>query len=138
MKIAFVTEDEQTISAHFGRAPKVVVVSVEDGEETAREVRLKEAHGQQHNVDLHDHHDDHHHHDHSGDHGHHHRDHSSKFEAMHDCNVMVVRGIGSPAIAHAEGMGIKVYLTREHSIDGALALYLSGELDHDERRIHRH
>ncbi len=127
MKIAFVTEDEQTISAHFGRAPKVVVVSVEDGEETAREVRLKEAHGQQHNVDLHDHHDDHHHHD-----------HSSKFEAMRDCNVMVVRGIGSPAIAHAEGMGIKVYLTREHSIDGALALYLSGELDHDERRIHRH
>jgi predicted Fe-Mo cluster-binding NifX family protein len=133
MKVAFVTEDEQTISAHFGRAPKVVVVTVEDGQEVAREVRAKEAHGsgQAGNVELHDH-------DHEHDHGHHHGDHSSKFAAMQDCDVMVVRGIGSPAIAHAESLGLRVFLTREQEIDAALNLYLSGSLDHDERRIHQH
>ncbi len=124
MKIAFVADDNQTISAHFGRAPHVVVVTVEDGQEVNRELRAKEGHSGGH--------------DHAHDHGHHHKDHTSKFTAMEDCDVMVVRGIGSPAIAHAESMGLEVYLTRESSIDAALAAYLSGKLDHDARRIHHH
>ncbi len=124
MKIAFVTEDEQTISAHFGRAPKVVVVTVEDGKEVAREVRDKEVHG--------------HDHDHDHDHGHGHHDHGSIFSTMADCDALVVRGIGSPAVAHAQNMGLRVFLTRRKTIDEALAAYLAGELDHDERRIHRH
>lgn len=130
-KIAFVTEDEQSISAHFGRAPKVLVITLEDGQEVAREVRAKEAHGGHGHGHDHDH-------DHSHDHGHHHRDHTSKFSAMTDCQVMVVRGIGSPAIAHAENMGLRVYLTREPSIDAALAAYLAGDLDHNANRVHMH
>ncbi len=63
MKIAFVADDAQTISAHFGRAPQVVVVKVEDGREVAREVRSKEAHGQGHAQE----------HDHDHDHSHDHR-----------------------------------------------------------------
>lgn len=130
MKIAFVADDSQTISAHFGRAPHVVVVTVEDGGEVSRELRAKEGHGGGHGHD--------HDHDHGHDHGHHHRDHGSKFTPMEDCDVMVVRGIGSPAISHAENMGLEVFLTRESSIDAALAAYLAGELDHDARRIHHH
>lgn len=129
MKIAFVADDDQTISSHFGRAPQVVVVTVQDGQEAAREVRVKEGHGK----GLHGHG-----HDHSHEHGHHHHDHTDKFTPMQDCDVMVVRGIGSPAIAHAEGMGLEVYLTRETTIDAALTAYLAGELDHDTRRIHHH
>lgn len=133
MKIAFVADNDQTISAHFGRAPMVVVVTVEDGAEVAREVRSKEAHGQggRHvNVEGHDHsHDAEHHRTH---------DHSGKLAPMADCQVMVVRGIGGPAVAHAEGMGLKVFLTKQSSVDAALAAYLSGQLDHDERRIHHH
>jgi hypothetical protein len=35
-------------------------------------------------------------------------------------------------------MGLEVFLTGESMIDAALAAYLSGQLDNDERRIHRH
>ncbi|GAB4568942.1 MAG: NifB/NifX family molybdenum-iron cluster-binding protein [Anaerolineae bacterium] len=130
MKIAFVAENEQTISAHFGRAPYVVVVTVEDGREVGRELRRKEAHGA---------HDHAHEQTHEHDHGHHHQhDHTGKFAAMQDCDVMIVRGIGSPAIAHAQNMGLQVVLTRESGIDAALAAFLAGELDHDPRRIHHH
>ncbi len=139
MKIAFVADDERSLSAHFGRAPYVVVVSVENGAEVGREVRQKEAHGSgehhdEHGVQLHEPGE----HTHTDDHDHHQRDHGGKFAAMRDCDVMVVRGIGSPALAHAEGMGLKVFLTREQTIDAALARYLDGTLDHDARRIHQH
>lgn len=128
MKIAFVADDAHTISAHFGRASQVVVVTVEDGRDVAREVRSKEAHDQGHEQD----------HDHSHDHGHHQRDHSSKFEPMRDCDVLVVRGMGGPAFDHARSMGLEVYMTAEKNIDSALAAYLAGKLDNDERRIHQH
>jgi len=126
MKIAFVADDAQTISSHFGRAPQVVVITVEGGKEVAREVRSKEAHGQEHD------------HDHSHDHGHHQRDHGSKFEPMRDCNVLVVRGMGAPAFDHARSMGLEVFMTAEKNIDAALAAYLAGKLDNDDRRIHQH
>ncbi len=129
MRIAFVADDAQTISAHFGRAPYVVVVTVEGGREVSREVREKEAHGS---------HEHDHGHSHEHEQGHHHRDHSSKFAAMEDCDVMVVRGIGSPALAHAQTLGLEVFLTRESSIDAALTAYLTGQLDNDPRRIHHH
>jgi predicted Fe-Mo cluster-binding NifX family protein len=143
VKIAFVADDERSLSSHFGRAPYVVVVSVENGTEVGREVRQKEAHGagEQHEHGEHEHGVHVHEpgeHSHAGDHGHHHGDHGSKFAAMQDCDVMIVRGIGSPALAHAEGMGLKVFLTRERTIDSALARYLEGTLDHDERRVHQH
>jgi len=126
MKIAFVADDAQTISSHFGRAPQVVVITVEGGKEVAREVRSKEAHGQEHE------------HDHSHDHGHHQRDHGSKFEPMRDCQVLVVRGMGGPAFDHARSMGLEVFMTAEKNIDAALAAYLAGKLDNDDRRIHQH
>lgn len=129
MKIAFVADDPQTISAHFGRASQVVVVTVEDGREVAREVRAKEAHGQGHEQEEHDH---------SHDHGHHQRDHSSKFEPMRDCDVLVVRGMGAPAFDHARSMGLEVFMTAEKDINAALAAYLAGKLDNDDRRIHQH
>lgn len=135
MKIAFVTEDEQTISAHFGRAPKVVVVTLEDGKEVGREVRRKDAHGQGgqgQGVQLHDG-------THEHDHEHHHQhNHGGMFASMQDCDVMVVRGIGSPALAHAEGAGLQVFLPGEKSIDAALASYIAGTLESDDRRIHHH
>jgi len=120
--IGFVCDDPQTISAHFGRAPLVVAVTVEDGREIAREVRPRGEGG--------------HHHDH--DHDHHHRDHGPKFAEMADCQVMIVRGIGSPALDHAQAMGMTVCLVDQPSVDAALAAYLAGTLTSDSRRIHHH
>ena len=128
-KIAFVSDDGQNISAHFGRAPKVVVVSVEDGREIERELRDKETHGQ---------HEHGHDHEHEHDHAHHQHDHAGKFAVMADCQVLIGRGMGSPALAHAEGMGLSVFLVSQATIDEALQAYLAGTLQHDSRRIHHH
>ncbi|NPV56267.1 MAG: dinitrogenase iron-molybdenum cofactor biosynthesis protein, partial [Anaerolineae bacterium] len=46
MKIAFVTDDQQTISQHFGRAEYYLVISIEDGQENGRELRAKLGHRQ--------------------------------------------------------------------------------------------
>jgi hypothetical protein len=60
IKIAAVTDDGKTISPHFGRATKYVVITVEEGKITAREVREKAGH--------HDfHHDKEHKHEHRDD-----------------------------------------------------------------------
>lgn len=130
--IGFVCDDAQTISAHFGRAPLVVAVTVEDGREVARDVRPRGDGGHQHQ------HDHAHGHEHEHEHDHHHRDHTSKFAELADCQVMIVRGIGSPALDHAQAMGLRVYLVSESSVDGALAAYLAGTLASDARRIHHH
>ena len=131
-KLAFVCDDPTTLSSHFGRAPLVVVVTLEDGREVAREERVKELPGAVH---LHEHHE----HTHEHDHRHHHtHDHTAKLQPMADCNVMIVRGAGSPAVTAAESMGLRVYLVAERTVDEALAAYLNGTLKSDERRIHRH
>jgi predicted Fe-Mo cluster-binding NifX family protein len=44
MKIAVVTEDEVTISQHFGRAPYYMVYTVEGGKVTEKERRDKAGH----------------------------------------------------------------------------------------------
>ena len=44
MKIAAITDDGQTISQHFGRAPYYVVVTVEDGKVVQHEQREKLGH----------------------------------------------------------------------------------------------
>jgi predicted Fe-Mo cluster-binding NifX family protein len=44
MKVAVVSDDEQTISQHFGRAAYYVVLTVENGEVVARETRAKSGH----------------------------------------------------------------------------------------------
>jgi hypothetical protein len=44
MKIAVITDDEQSISQHFGRAPYYLVVTIEDGKVVGRERRDKLGH----------------------------------------------------------------------------------------------
>ena len=44
MKIAAVSDDETTISQHFGRAPLYVVVTVEEGKVIGKETRNKTGH----------------------------------------------------------------------------------------------
>ena len=44
MKIAVVTDDGETISQHFGRAQHYVVLTIENGQVTGREMRDKFGH----------------------------------------------------------------------------------------------
>jgi predicted Fe-Mo cluster-binding NifX family protein len=134
MKIAVVTDDGKTISAHFGRAAYYSVVTVDDGKVIGQEQRAKPAH----------------------DHQHHHNQgtsiqlqeasggdvpdpqanhtHGAMVEPIQDCQVLLSRGMGSPAYESLRAAGIQPIITDVREIDEAVRQYLKGELvDHPER-----
>jgi predicted Fe-Mo cluster-binding NifX family protein len=121
LKIAFPTDDGEAISAHLGRAPFFVVVTLNDPDAPKFEQRSKTYHG-------------------SGEHeqhGHGH-DHSSMFASIGDCQVLIAGGMGQPAYEHAIQAGFKVLMTGEKTIAAALEAYRAGTLTSDLRRVHVH
>jgi predicted Fe-Mo cluster-binding NifX family protein len=46
MKIAIISDDGKTISAHFGRAQYYLVIAIENNKETHPEIRPKMGHAQ--------------------------------------------------------------------------------------------
>lgn len=140
-KIAFPTEDGQTISAHFGRAPFFVVATVGDGETVQFERRAKPAHGQPGQVQLMSMDGDpatHHgpEHDHSD--GPHQHMHGAALSVIADCEVLIARGMGQPMYEHAVSAGMQVFMAGESRIDAALVAYRAGALTGDLRRVHNH
>lgn len=121
MKIAAVTENGNTISNHFGRAPYFKVISLQGNEIVAEETRSKPYHGQTEG------------HEHSHDHA----LHADMFAPIADCEVLLCGGMGEPAYQKAISAGLEVFLTGGE-IDAAVAAYLSNDLASDIRRIHHH
>lgn len=132
MKIAFVTDDGKTISRHFGRATHYAVVTVENGQETGREMRPKLGH----------------HHFAGEEHPHEHHDssqgsglepaaqdrHNRMLAAIDDCQVLVGGGMGTGAYRSMQAANIKPYITDYDQINDALQAYLDGSLvDHREK-----
>ncbi len=125
MKIVFPSEDGRTISRHFGRAPYLVVATVQEGEPVKLEQRQKAFHGQQEEPHAHE----------TGQHEHMHAD---MFAVISDCQVLISGGMGQPAYDSAIQHGLKVIMTGETDIDSALKAYQEGKLTSDLQRIHRH
>lgn len=125
MKIAFPTDDGQTISAHFGRAPHFVIATVEGDTEPRFEQRAKAFHGS-HAQGEHQGHD----------HGSH--DHGGMFAPLADCQVLISGGMGEGAQLAALRQGLEIVLTGEKQITAALDAYRAGRLTSDPRRLHRH
>jgi predicted Fe-Mo cluster-binding NifX family protein len=148
MKIAAVTNNGSTISAHFGRAKQYVVLTIEDGTVVHREIRDKNAcnhsHGQQHHADGHEH--EHH------EHGHHHHhdaqahnvamvdagstpqpaapvdNHTHAAQVIADCEIVLSRGMGRGMYHNLQKAGVRPVLTKIGDIDTAVAAYLEGSL----------
>jgi predicted Fe-Mo cluster-binding NifX family protein len=124
MKIAIVTDDHQTISAHFGRAQFYEVFTIESGKVTARETFIKDNHkvvtlGAQ--PESHDEHQ-------------HQHDHNAMIVPIADCNVLLTRGMGMGAHASLKEHGIQPIITDIHEIQAAVNAYIAGMLvDHPER-----
>jgi predicted Fe-Mo cluster-binding NifX family protein len=127
-KIAFVTDDHRTISAHFGRATFYEVITVENGKVTQQETRLKPGHNQFAN-EPHD------------EPGHAHGlgpaaegRHARMLEPVRDCQVLVARGMGQGAYNNLKSSGIQPILSDISEIDQAVKAYMDGLLvDHMER-----
>ena len=132
MKIAVISDDETTISQHFGRAPLYVVVSVEDGKIVSKETRAKTGHhtfaahqpsdlapGERHGYDA----------------GSQIR-HQSMAEIISDCQVLLAGGMGWGAYESMQSYNIKPIVTDVKSIDEAVQLYLDGKLINLMERLH--
>jgi predicted Fe-Mo cluster-binding NifX family protein len=133
MKIAAVTEDNATISQHFGRAPFYVVVTVENGKIVAREQREKLGH-RQFAGEAHE----------EGPHGADPRGHGfdpaaqsrhgRMLAAIADCEVLLARGMGAGAYQSIQQAGIRPILTDVENVDEAALAAAAGTLtDHSER-----
>jgi len=128
MKIAVVTDDHQTISAHFGRAVYYEVFTITDGKITKREALMKPSHNQFANEP----------HDEPGfAHGKGpaaQNRHVRMFEPIRDCQVLMARGMGQGAHDNLMQAGIQPILTDIQEIEAAIKAYLDGQLlDHPER-----
>jgi len=132
MKIAAISEDGNTISQHFGRAPLYVVLTVQDGKIVNRDRRHKVGHnafaehndstlapGEKHGHD-------------SGAQA----KHASMAEAIADCQVLLAGGMGWGAYESIKSRGIETVVTDVEKIEEAVSLYLQGKLPNLMERLH--
>ena len=141
MKIAAVTNDGRSISAHFGRALHYLVLTVEDGVITGREMRDK-------SVCNHSHHD-------HGDENHGDAtqkpaidltlfgeavptvdDHGHASTIIADCEVVLSRGMGHGMYHNLQRVGVRPVLTDLVVIEEAVTAYLTGQLQEQPHLVH--
>jgi predicted Fe-Mo cluster-binding NifX family protein len=142
MKIAVVTNDGRSISAHFGRARQYLVLTVENGAVVQRELRDK-------TPCDHSHHDHDHGHDHDHDHDHGQAidltlptvnsaddGHNQKVAVISDCAVVLSRGMGQGMHRNLQRSGIRAVLTDIVLIDEAVEAFLSDRLQERPELVH--
>ncbi|MCF7902045.1 MAG: hypothetical protein K9M19_01335 [Candidatus Marinimicrobia bacterium] len=144
-KLAFATNDGETIHAHFGQAQYYEVIGLDDNGITSR-ARISKfgLHGSspEHDHDHdHEHEHDHHSHGQGGGMGRgmgRGQRHRAMFENIADCDYLVARGMGESAVINAEETGLQVILCDEKTIEAAVEKFQRGELMHNNRRVHMH
>ena len=135
MKIAAVTDDEKTISPHFGRATKYAVLTVDEDQIIAREIRAKAGHQEFQNEGSHSHE----HHDHVRGRGfgkHAGEKHRRMFESIPDCEVVLARGMGQGAYQGVLQNGLRPILTDIANIDTAVQAVIDGSIEDHTERLH--
>lgn len=125
IKIAIPTDNRTAIAAHFGRTKEFKVIGIEDRNIVDEEYRINDFTG--HTRQNHEH--EHHHHNH---HGHEHHSHTGILNALYDCEVIIAHGMGRRAYDDLMSAGKKIFVTRQHLIDKAIAEYMEGTLDNNE------
>ena len=129
MKIAAITEDGKTISQHFGRAPYYLVLTIEEGKVTDREMRDKMGHSQFHEET------------HAGEslgQGHgmdaqSHNKHVDMAQAIADCKALLCGGMGMGAYESMRRLNIRPVVTDLRDIETAVQAFIDGKLvDHTE------
>jgi len=137
MKIAAITDDGKTISQHFGRARYYEVCTVEDGKIVSRETREKAGHHDFAHEHSHDHEHDHQHGADLRGHGFGKQAdarHARMVEAITDCEIILVRGMGRGAYLAMEAANLRPIVTDIASIEDAVQAYIDGEIvDHTEK-----
>ena len=130
MKIAVVSDDTQTISAHFGRAQYYLIYTIDDGKIVEHEIRTKPGHkhvdGEQHEQ-------------HSEPHdaaSHSEARHSNMMDVIMDCDVVLTRGMGKGAYDGLKLRCIQSIITDIHEVQAAVDAYLGGNLINHLELLH--
>jgi predicted Fe-Mo cluster-binding NifX family protein len=134
MKIAIVSDDHQTISAHFGRAQFYEVFTIDADKVTTRKTLVRSnpqviaaLRSNPQIVTVGSGHEP------EGEH-HHHHDHNAMITPISDCQVLLAGGMGMGAHLSLKEHGIQPIITDIHEIQTAVDSYLAGTLvDHMER-----
>jgi len=130
MKIAFVTDDGETITQHFGRAGRYLVVEVDGKDEKSRELRDKMGHthfkkpGEDHSESK----------DHNSPENH--IKHVQMLDAITDCDIVICGGMGRGAYVSIVSLGKEVFMTNSLDINTALKSYLAGDLVNMSDLVH--
>lgn len=124
MKIAVVTDDHRTISAHFGRAAFYDIYAIEDGKVVGRQSLPKTNH--QHANPDEPHHEAHRHN----------HDHNAMLEPIMDCQVLLAGGMGTGAYNALKIRSIETLITDIREIEAAVIAYLAGTLVNHFERLH--
>jgi len=132
MKIAAASDDGVSISQHFGRAPHYVVLTIEEGQIVANELRPKVGHhtfavqehshttpGERHGCDA-------------GSEP----KHRLMAETIADCEVLIAGGMGWGAYESLRASGIRPIVTDLTDIREAVLRLLRGELPDQMERLH--
>ena len=140
MKVAVVTDDNKTISPHFGRAQYYLVYEIsDDGTIIGKETRSKSSHNHQEVVQLRGNQGD------EADGGNHecHQDaaseaslHDTMLSNVRDCEALIARGMGTGMYGSIRQIGIKPYITSAPVADDAVQAYIKGRLDNHVERLH--
>jgi predicted Fe-Mo cluster-binding NifX family protein len=131
MKIAIISDDGITISQHFGRAAQYVVVTVENGKVAGKEQRAKMGHHHFASAEGHGHHEERHGY---GDEAQ--SRHGMMAEAIKDCQVLIVGGMGMGAYESMKSYNIEPIVTDATNIDEAVRLYIDGKMVNLMERLH--
>jgi len=123
-RIAFPTDNGETISRHLGEALFYLVVEVDDAGHVAYEKREKPLRMHSHEREA------------GGEAKHAHLG-PALLAPVHDCQVLISGGMGRPAYEHALAQGLEVILPGEERIDEALRAFQAGQLVSDMRRVHK-
>jgi predicted Fe-Mo cluster-binding NifX family protein len=122
MKIAIVTDDHQTISAHFGCAAYYEIFTIENSEIIERHAVPKSKH-QHLKVDK----------PHEAKRSY---DHNTRMQSILDCSVLITRGLGMGAYNALKIRSIEPIITDIKQIEDAVRAYLIGTIINHPERIH--
>jgi predicted Fe-Mo cluster-binding NifX family protein len=130
-KIAVVTDDNKTVSMHFGPSRMYEVFTIENNSIAKREIIEKynaHAPGQQ----LHQH---------NGEHTHSHgaeaeSKHNSMIENIKDCEYLISRGMGFGIFQHLEIAGIKPIITDIGLIEESIKAVIDGTIVNHTEKLH--
>ncbi len=125
MRIGVVTDDGETVSAHFGRATHYLVYETEGPEVRGKEMRPKASHDREgadrspeaHRVaegPLHE----------------------RMLANVLDCQVLITRGVGRGMYEAIARKGIRPIVTQLASAEEAVHAYVRGTIDDHPERVH--